>query len=297
VILLTGLCKKRKTESASNQYLQGTLRDQVFRWLNEHKHEKKYGKLVRLANDLGLNYTTARGYLHQLSSHFNAEVKNGGRRWGPSSQHNWCAVGFVGGCLDRKRFPGVEDVAVELGWVLSKNRNRELFWVDRDYGRVRWWATGKVFILVKKPCTLGRTKQLAAKAFIWNNLILDRVAGFKFVDGIRWHSSEDVYLTPNGQRLPYMKISAYKDIFGEIILGDSSHPTGVEIKVCPGLLHRHNEQLAASKQAIIENLHAFREAKEVLKQVAEQTKQFGDLLQSFSTPLSPKHKNNEVMVV
>jgi hypothetical protein len=297
VKILTRLGKKEKNESDRHQLSEVSLKDLAFRWLNEHKHENRRGKIIKLAASLGLSYAKKRDYLYQISRQFNTEVKNGLRRWSPSSQHNWCAVGFVGGCLDRKGFPAIEDVAVELGWVLSKNRNRELFWVDRYLGRIRWWATGRVSILVKKPCTLGRAKQLAAKAFVWNSLILDHTASVKFIEGIHWCSSEDVYLTPNGQRLPYMKISAYEDIFGEIVLGDLSHPNGVEIKVCPGLLHRQNYQLAASSKAIEESLLAIKETKEVLKQVAEQTKQFGDLLQSFSSPLSPKGEKDKMMVV
>jgi hypothetical protein len=289
-MILTGLRIKRKTESDKHQFSEVSLKELAFRWLSKHKHENRRGKIIKLATSLGLNYAKKRDYLYQISRQFNTEVKNGVRRWSPDSQHNWCAVGFVGECLDRKRFPVVEDVAAGLGWVLSKNRNRELFWVDRYLGRVRWWATGKVFILVKKPCTLGRAKQLAAKAFIWNKLILDRIAGFKFVDGIHWYSSEDVYLTPNGQRLPYMRITAYDDIFGEIVLGDSSHPNGVEIKVCPGLLHRHNERLEASNRAIKESSQVAKETREVLKQL-------GELLQSFSVPLPPKDEKDKGMVV
>jgi len=53
---------------------------------------------------------------------------------------------IVNACLDRKKNVDVAANAVSVGWHLSKNRNRILFWDEPGLERVQWWETGTIFV-------------------------------------------------------------------------------------------------------------------------------------------------------
>jgi hypothetical protein len=135
--------------------------------------------------------------------------------------------------LDRRRFPEVEGLAVEAGWVLSVNRNRELIWErDRVLGRVRWWPSGRVVAHIEKPQTIERRNMLLAVAFGQSGLILDRNILVGFIRGFDLFEQHSVYRAPNGEKLPYMVIDDYVELLGfRVKLGDLSHRDAVEIEM------------------------------------------------------------------
>ncbi|MFA5365797.1 MAG: hypothetical protein WC325_11510, partial [Candidatus Bathyarchaeia archaeon] len=156
------------------------LLNRVFQWLREHPNIKQQGKLRKLALDLGIDYQKNKAYLWKLSSRWKTDLRNerGSRlavRSKPDGQHAVFAEVWVPECLERKRFVEVTGLAVEAGWVLSRNRNRILIW-DRDrgsLGRVQWWETGRVFVHVKKRVSMDRVRTLLYHAFSSTGLIHD----------------------------------------------------------------------------------------------------------------------------
>lgn len=223
----------------------------------------------------------------------------------PSSQHRWRAVGYVPACLDRKQFPDVTRQALACGWVESRNRNRELLWLKdkNSLGRGRWWSTGQVQFLIRKPHSLARAKNLAARAFYNNGLIQDDKIASEFLDSVHFYGSDDVWKTPHGEKLPYLKITAYRHFFGDIVIGDISHPDGVECQVCPQLIERmsllqrqSNQILDLALGAVQQDSKERIQLAEIIKQSTEQTRTFSELMNDLTSPKAPTRQDREMVV-
>lgn len=130
------------------------------------------------------------------------------------------------------------DLAVENGWFQTKAKNRYLLWKDEQLGRLEWYETGRINLIMKKPVTKGRIKQLLANAFYRTGLIYEIEVFDKWANSVRlkgFHVVKDV-----GVVLPYCRIDMLKESNGIIVkIGDKSHPTGVEIEAFyPGWAER-----------------------------------------------------------
>ena len=218
------------TESREIQVTQEDLKTRVFRWLRSHPKEKNRGKVKKLCYDLGLDYEKHKQTLWQYCSQWKTESRFGQGPKSPSL-HKVSVCGYVPKCLDRRRFPAVEELAVEAGWTRSKNRNRELIWEkDRVLGRVRWWPSGRVVAHIEKP--MERRNMLLAAAFSQYGLIFDRNILVSFIQSFDLLEQHTVHKTPNGEKLPYMVIDDYVELLGiRVKLGDLSHRDAVEIEM------------------------------------------------------------------
>ncbi len=112
--------------------------------------------------------------------------------------------------------------ALNVGWVLSKARNRFLQFKS-VLGRVVWFESGTVRLHVRAPGNEGRAKQLFCDAFFKTGLIgtveeLERLLGSLFLDS--FHT-----VVKTGQRLPYVHVKDFAGTNGfEFKSGDRTHP-------------------------------------------------------------------------
>lgn len=129
-----------------------------------------------------------------------------------------------------------------VGWVVSRARNRfRLF--RNSLGRVQWFETGRVVLYVRRPASVGKTKQLFCDGFTKTDLISDIGVLEEVLDGLRIRGGKADYMT--GQRLPYLVIGDFRDTNGvTIVLGDRSHPNAVHV------LFEYQEQVARIDQLI-----------------------------------------------
>jgi hypothetical protein len=102
------------------------------------------------------------------------------------------------------------ELALETGWIQSKNRNKALIWkVNPTYGRIVWYRNGKILISIKKPQIMARVKRLLSIAFFQIGLLFDPKLLKPFLDGVRWHQASDVFEA--GKKLPYKKILSIRN--------------------------------------------------------------------------------------
>ena len=204
-----------------------TIKQQVFCLLEKNPLEKPREICILLH----LDYRTHGDYITHLRSKWKSDYKNGLRPNCPK-QHFVRAFCFVPKCLDRKQFGSqVVPLALAVGWIQSRNRNRVLVWKDSQLGRIEWWETGKVLETIKKPRTMLMAKKLLGRAFFDTYLVSDTRICSAFLDSVRWFGSHDVF--EYAERLPYGVIDNYVESHGvRIILGDVSHPNGVEVQWC-----------------------------------------------------------------
>lgn len=205
-----------------------SIRQEAFEWLRKNPllTAKPLSKLM------DLDYSQYKNYLKKLRGEWKRNHDFGVGSRCPK-QHHVRAFCYAPKSCDRAS-------AAEVGWKLSRNRNKTLCWnKDRAaFGRVEWFTSGKILIHVKKPQTLIRAKQLATRAFFETGLIFDTKILGAFLDSIHWKGSDDVYEFP--ERLPYKVIDNYVESHGiRIVLGDASHPNGLEVQWCyPDWLER-----------------------------------------------------------
>ncbi len=276
-----------KVGKASNE----PLLNRVFQWFREHPTVKGRGKLRKLALDLGLDYQQNRKYLWKLSSQWKTDLRNerGSKtavRSKPDAQHAVFAEAKAPACLDRKKNVDVTANAVSVGWHLSKNRNRILFWDEPGLGRVQWWETGTIFVHVAKPVRMARVKTLLYHAFNNTGLIFDWEIMEQFVNSADWYSSHDTYDTPDNKPLPYMKITTYEVLGVKAIkTGDFSHRNKLEVEVAKPKIVEHYEKLVDLLKSSAEV------SNEVLAKNSKIIEQFKEYLVAVS---SPKSKSNLV---
>jgi hypothetical protein len=182
---------------------------------------------------LNLPYTKYGDYINHVRSKWKSDIKFGLGSNCPSSQHQARAFVYTPKSCDRA-------AALNVGWELSKNRNRTLLWKrSLQFGRVEWFTSGKVLVYVRKPFqNLGKVKQILSDGFVETGLIFSKKLAVAFLDSVRWKGSHDVHET--AERLSYKVIDNYVESHGiRIVLGDLSHPSAVEVQWChPDWLER-----------------------------------------------------------
>jgi len=136
---------------------------------------------------------------------------------------------------------GIRSHAVDVGWVVTRARNRWLLWKDR-LGRLQWFETGRVNVYVRKPANLGRAYQLICNGFSFTGLVTDFKVLEKILGSVRFKGAH--YVFPTGQRLPRLTIDLFAKSNGVIIkVGDRSHPHAVEVIACYPDWAERNERL------------------------------------------------------
>lgn len=275
------------------------LKYQLFAWLRDNSKDRRRGYLKRAAASLGISYKEKKALLWRYASEFKTDLRSlpeygRGSKSAvcskPDSQHACFAEVFVPDCLSRVRFYGeVTGLAVEVGWRLSRNRNKNLVWdVARfSLGRVQWFVDGRVRVHIVDPHKtvepMGKVKQLLYQAFIASGLIADLAISEEFLRGIRWFSTHDVYLYE--KPLPYKKITAYRELgIEEIVTGDLSHRRGLEVKtIKPDIVSKYEGLVDLLRQDIVQG----KLDRELYSKVIEQNTQ---VIQGFNSYLAEVSK-------
>jgi len=194
-----------------------SIKNQVYQLLNENSLLTP----LRLCQLLKLDYKRYRDYVSHLRSRWKYDLKN--ERGSKCSLHGW-----RGWCyLPKDLHTWIRTVAVDVGWVCSKARNRWLLWRDK-LGRLQWFETGRVNLYVRKPANLGKAYQLICNGFSFTGLITDIKAIEEILSSVRFKGAH--YVFPTEQRLPRLTIDLFAKSNGIIIkVGDASHPNSVEV--------------------------------------------------------------------
>ena len=212
---MAGASRRRNCHGDNSD--SGNIRQQVFTLLDKNPllTPKPLCKL------LGLPYEKYEHYLRNLRTGWKCHYKN--ERGSKCSTHAWRGWCFLPGDLDGR----IRSVAVDVGWVLSRARNRWLLWKDR-LGRLQWFETGRVNLYVRKPANLGKAYQLICNGFFATNLITDVKVLERVLASVGFKGAHYVFATE--ERLPRLTIDLFAKSNGVIIkVGDVSHPNGVEV--------------------------------------------------------------------
>jgi hypothetical protein len=192
-----------------------SLRQRVFALLNEYP----WLTAKNICRILKLQYKQHCAYVNNLKYSWKSNHKNEqGSKC--SSVHSWRGYFCVPYFIRR-------DLAVEVGWVLSKARNRWLLWKDK-LGRMMWFETGRVELYVRQPANLGKAKQLICNGFTKTGLIEDVKKFEQVLVSLKFRGAH--YVFDSGYPLPKMTIDAFSKSNGITIrVGDKSHPRAVEV--------------------------------------------------------------------
>jgi hypothetical protein len=242
------------------------LKYQFFAWMRDNPYERKRGYLKKAARYLGIDYGEKKELLWRYASEFKTDIRSlpeNGRGSTlrvcskPDGQHACFAEVFVPDCLSRVKYGfEITEEALAQGWRFSKNKNRNLYWVEEGVGRVQWWQNGRVRVHIvnalKITEPMGKVKQLLYQAFIASGLISDLSISEGFLKGVRWFSTHDVYMYDRS--LPYKKITAYKELgIEEIVTGDLSHRKGLEVKtIKPDIVTKYEALVDLLREDIIQ---------------------------------------------
>ena len=200
----------------------GSIRKQVFAELDKDPllTAQKIAVIIGLSIQ---EYNRLKGYIRKLKCDWKRhhEKERGLIRSCPDDVHN---AFFVG-----KLNVDVGKLNLAVGWTRTKSKNKFLLWKD-GLGRIRVFETGTVELYVRKPASLGKAMQLFCNAFTWTKMITDLAVIDEFQKSLRIRGFHAVFNTP--VRLPYMKVRLFKGSNGvELLLGDRTHPNGVELVV------------------------------------------------------------------
>jgi hypothetical protein len=122
------------------------------------------------------------------------------------------------------------DLAINVGWISRRARNRWLLWKDR-LGRLQWFETGRVNLYVHRPANLGKAYQLVCNGFSFTGLLTDVKVIEQILASVRFKGAH--YVFNAGQRLPRLVVDLFARSNSIIVkVGDTSHPNGVEIISC-----------------------------------------------------------------
>lgn len=137
-------------------------------------------------------------------------------------------------------------------WFKTKAKNGMIVF-KCGIGRIEWFpSTGRVLCWVKKPATAGKCKQLLAEGFYKTGFVADVLVFDKWADSFRLLGLDLVLDT--GERLPYAKISMLKEQTGVVVvMGDRSHPTGLEMHITLPRWRQQQEQLNALTVSALES--------------------------------------------
>jgi hypothetical protein len=216
----------------------GNTRKQVFALLD--KDPLLTAQKIAVIMGLSVSeYNRLKGYIRKLKCDWKRHHENerGLIRSCPDDVHNAFFVGKLNLDIGKLNFSS--------GWLKTKSRNK--FWLWKDgLGRIRVFETGTVELYVRKPASLGKAMQLFCNAFTWTKIVTDLAVIDEFQKGLRIRGFHAVFNTP--QRLPYMKVRLFKGTNGiELLLGDRTHPNGVELVV------NYIDQVEQAK-SLVENL-------------------------------------------
>jgi len=193
-----------------------SIRKLVFDKLNENPLQTA----KNLCKLLNLSYSQYGNYVRKLRYDWKCYHKN--ERGSKCSLHGW-----RGWCYLPREYSNVRVRAVEVGWQLSRARNRWLLWKDR-LGRLQWFETGRVNLYVRKPVNLGKAYQLVCNGFSFTGLITDIKVLEWVLASVRFKGAHYVFATE--ERLPRLTIDLFAKSNGIIIkVGDASHPNGIEV--------------------------------------------------------------------
>lgn len=206
----------RKNDNQHSHFIPGkSIRQNVFHYLNKNPLLKPKD----LCKLLELDYKYYKDYV----THLRFEWKNDYQRQHGLKRlrfHKWHGWLYVPEGVDRAS-------AVDVGWIRTRARNRYFMWKDKN-GRLEWFETNRVKVLVSKPATLGKALQLLANAFFRTALIFDIRVFTRFAKKLKFKGATATLDV--GQRLPYERIDFLKESNGIVVtLGDRSHPTSIEI--------------------------------------------------------------------
>lgn len=177
---------------------------------------------------------------------------------------------------------------MKCGWKQTKAKNRMLLFVAKE-GRLEWFVTtGRINIWVRKPAHWGKVKQLLARGF-YHDLLIDDINLFTaWAETARFKGSHLLYDT--SMRLPYACVELLKDGNGVVVkMGDSSHPTALEIEFCypdyaeknEAATERNRQELKKLKDILADMLPKLTET---LKLTTKQTEQFTKFMKELTSP-------------
>ena len=200
-----------------------TVKQDVYELL----HEDSKIKAINICEKLGLPYKPNRRYVWKLCSRYRNEVRN--RR--VSNLSNLVSVsahfGWFWVYCPRGSRVGLEERALEGGWVRTRSKNRFLLWVDpkKEFGSVRWFETDRVSLRVRVPVNYGRAKTLFTLAF---GRVLPVDVLVHCSDCIRFKGADHVFDV--GVRLKPFRIKMFSKSNGVEIFCDRSHPGKLEVR-------------------------------------------------------------------
>ena len=262
-----------------------TLKERTYAFLNRHPDLKP----KTLCSLLKVPYSRYEGYVKKLRCDWKRDFENGLPSKCPSSQHNCRAYCYVPESVDRR-------AALEVGWVLSRNRNRVLVFKDPQYGRVEWWESRRCVVHINKPQTLGRVKQFLSNVFFKTGLIWDERVFNPWIESVQWLGAHDVYETPD--RPPYRVID-YKETLGFIFrAGDLSHPSSYEFEWCkPRWLERF-ELLGRQAMVFFEhNAKALERDSKALENDSRAIQEFSKFMSDWAAPRTQGKHTKDPMIV
>jgi hypothetical protein len=190
-----------------------TLKAQVFEKLRQNPSLMPQN----LCKLLDIDYNKYGHYVRNLRSEWKRHSED---RLGPKclSLHNVHGV-TIAKCADREK-------ALSGGWLSTKAKNHMLVW-KQSLGRLEWHVNGTVRVFVRSPIR-GHANQLLANAFFKNGLVEDFSLFNGIVESLVFRGASLV--VDVGVKLPRRKVDFLEESNGiELITGDSSHPTGIEV--------------------------------------------------------------------
>lgn len=226
-------------DSDSKKWLDSSIRQSIFRLLEKNPllTAKSLCKL------LDLSYGRHQAYVNRLkhewrSNHRNEQVSK------CSNVHAWRGWCYVPAEVRR-------DLAVDVGWVCSKAKNRWLLWKDK-LGRLQWFETGRVNLYVRRPANSGKAYQLVCNGFSFTGLITDLKVLEKVLASVRFKGAHYVFSTE--QRLPRLVIDLFAKSNGIIVkVGDTSHSNAVEVVACYPDWAERNERVLEEIRDLLSN--------------------------------------------
>jgi hypothetical protein len=204
-----------------------------------------------LCKILSLSYREHGKYVANLRSRWKYHHKN--ERGSKCSLHGWRGWCYLPSEVGVATLSGaLRTRAVDVGWIVSRARNRWLLWKDR-IGRLQWFETGRVNLYVRKPANLGRAYQLICNGFSFTGLITDIKVLELVLSSVRFKGAH--YVFPVGQRLPKLTIDLFQKSNGIVIkVGDDTHPDSLEVLATYPDWAERNERILEQVNDVLKRL-------------------------------------------
>jgi len=251
---LAGAQDRRRFSEDHNDYggYGESLRQRVFRELDKNPLLTP----STLRSVLKLDDKTSLQLLANYKTQWRHNYRNErGLKCSSHAWRGWCYLptSFANSGVSRNgAVAGIRTRALEVGWKLSRARNRWLLWKDR-LGRLQWFETGRVNLYVRKPANLGKAYQLICNGFSFTGLITDIKVLEEILKGVRFKGAH--YVFPVGQRLPKLTIDLFQKSNGIVIkVGDDTHPDSLEVLATYPDWAERNERLFEQIHETLNNL-------------------------------------------